>query len=814
MQIKNNILLIFILVLSLVSSKITAEESNLSATEVIVNTENNSVIGKGSVEVKDQEGRVIKADKALYKKSEELLIVEGSVEVFDLDGNIIQTDKAIYNKKNEIITTLLNSKIQMENGYQINSNKIIYNNMEKIISSDQNSVLTDLDGNIITVSMFQHFFEKNLFSSIGKITIIDSKKNKYFFKELHVDTKKREMIGSDVSVVLDEENFGVSKENDPRFVANDIFVSKNKSDLSKGIFTICKKRDEKCPPWSLQAKKISHDKIKKTIYYEHATLKVYDIPVFYFPRFFHPDPTVKRQSGFLTPFFSTSNTVGTGFGLPYYWAINNDRDLTFTPKLYTKSNVLMLNEYRQAFRNNSFLTLDTGYTKGYKDTSPSKPSGSKDHIFAELDLNFDKDESNQNSLSIKIQRTSDRTYFRKHNINTSLVKAENTNLENQIKYSLAKEDMYLDVATNVYQNLREKNKSNQYEYIVPNIMFGKTFLTKNYGIIDFSANALHSKYETNRQKTFLTNDLIWSPASFISKKGFVNAFQGMLRNTNYETRKTKEYKDGDAINELSGVLSYKTSLPLKKEGVNFTNLFTPNFMVRYAPGHMRNLNCSGCTGANTTLNYTNLYSLNKTSEIEDGLSLILGFGYKNNEKREDNSTREKLSLSVGQIFNYETNKDIPTKSSLDQKMSDVVGEINYNFSEIGNIDYKFSLDHNLNDLNYNEISTVLNFGKIEFNLDYLEEQNHRGNEHYASSGITLNFNENNKLSFSTKKNFKTESTELYDLNYQYGIDCLTAGLVYRREFYQDSDLEPKNTLMFTVTFVPFANVNTPPLNQC
>ena len=56
------------------------------------------------------------------------------------------------------------------------------------------------------------------------------------------DTKKREMIGSDVSVVLDEENFGVSKENDPRFVANDIFISKDKSDLSKGVFTVCKKR--------------------------------------------------------------------------------------------------------------------------------------------------------------------------------------------------------------------------------------------------------------------------------------------------------------------------------------------------------------------------------------------------------------------------------------------------------------------------------------------------------------------------------------------------------------------------------------------
>ena len=147
-------------------------------------------------------------------------------------------------------------------------------------------------------------------------------------------------------------------------------------------------------------------------------------------------------------------------------------------------------------------------------------------------------------------------------------------------------------------------------------------------------------------------------------------------------------------------------------------------------------------------------------------------------------------------------------------MSDVVGEINYNFTEIGKIDYKFSIDHNLSEFNYNEVSTELNFGKVQFNLEYLEQQNHIGDEHYASSGVTLNFDDNNKIAFSTKKNFKTNSTELYNLSYQYGIDCLTAGLVYRREFYDDvDDLEPKDTIMFTITFVPFGKVNTPALQQ-
>ena len=231
-------------------------------------------------------------------------------------------------------------------------------------------------------------------------------------------------------------------------------------------------------------------------------------------------------------------------------------------------------------------------------------------------------------------------------------------------------------------------------------------------------------------------------------------------------------------------------------------------MLRYAPGHMRNLSTK-----DVFLNYTNLYSMNKTSEIEDGLSAILGFDFKINEKMNDESDREKFSISLGQVYNFDENIDIPSKSSLDQKMSDVVGEMNYNFSKIGTIGYKFSVDHNLNDLNYNEVSTELNFGKVQFNLNYLEQQNHVGLEHYASSGVSLNFNDNNKLSFSTKKNFKTDSTELYNLSYQYAIDCLTAGLTYRREFYQDVDLEPKDSLMFTITFVPFTKIIAPVRNQ-
>ena len=803
MQIKNKFLIKILLFLSLMlfCSTIYAEEFDISANEIKIDKKNNIVTGLGSVEVIDKEGRVIKANKAIYKKEEEFLSAEGSVKVTDINGNIINSEKSTYDKKNEVIISYKNSNLLLENGYNIKSNQIIYHIGKRLVSSDQKTTFTDTDGNTVVTDMFQYDMEKNLFSSIGKIKVIDINKNKYNFKEIYVDTKSKEMIASDVSVIMDQENFGVNKKSDPRFVSNSASILKNQTTFTKGVFTICKRRGDKCPPWSLQAREIKHDKIKKTIYYDSALLKVYGVPIFYFPKFYHPDPTVKRQSGFLAPFFTDSTITGTGFGLPYFWAIAENRDLTFTPKFYANENILLLNEYRQAFKN-GFLTLDSSYTEGYKNTSSKKTNGSRSHIFTLMEFDLGKNKPYESLFTFKTQKTSNDTYFRAHDINTSLAKSANTNLVNEMNYNFKKDNAFLDIKVQAFEDLRKS--SDRYEYIFPNITFGKNFFSEKLGFLDFKSNAFHRNYEGNKYTTFLNNDVLWSPGSYITEKGFLNTIEGMVKNTNYEAKNTTDLKTDGTVSELSSVVSFKSSLPMEKSGNDFSKTFSPTFMLRYAPGKMKSRRDD-----DVFLNYSNLYSLNKTSEIESGLSTILGFDYNLNKKKSDGTQREKLAISMGQVFNQRKNKDLPLRSSLDQKVSDLVGQVNYNFSDIGNIGYSFSLDNNYSDLNYNEISTGLDFGKIAFNVNYLEQRNHVGNEHYINSGISLDMNENSKLGFSTKKNFKTDSTELYNINYQYEIDCLTAGLEFKREFYADNDIEQKDTLMFVIKFVPFTGVSAP-----
>ena len=145
MPIKSKIITLVLCILNLFifNLDVSADEFNISAVEISVDKKNNIVIGKGSVEATDQEGRLIKADKIIYEKSKEFLTAEGSVLVNDNEGNIIVTNKATYDKMQDIIITFKNSQLNLKEGYKLKSNKILYNNLKRTISSDQKTSQQD-----------------------------------------------------------------------------------------------------------------------------------------------------------------------------------------------------------------------------------------------------------------------------------------------------------------------------------------------------------------------------------------------------------------------------------------------------------------------------------------------------------------------------------------------------------------------------------------------------------------------------------------------------------------------------------------------
>ena len=185
----------------------------------------------------------------------------------------------------------------------------------------------------------------------------------FFFSNGIFNFKEKNFLAGN-SIIRVHKNIFDNKNQDPRLLG---ISSKGEGNITtiKGIFTSCGD-SEKCPPWSIKSEEIIHNKDKRQITYNNAVLQIYDFPVLYFPKFFHPDPSVKRQSGFLRPQLNESSILGSSFYAPYFKVISDSKDLTIRPTLFDKKIYMFQSEYRRRQKVSYLVIADFGLTKGYQ----------------------------------------------------------------------------------------------------------------------------------------------------------------------------------------------------------------------------------------------------------------------------------------------------------------------------------------------------------------------------------------------------------------------------------------------------------------
>ena len=783
-----------------------AENILIEAKKISLDKKNQTTIFEEDVNVLTLQGNNIKSDYATYNKIEEVIKLKKNIIATDKENNIIYSENAEYNKKKDFFKSLGPTKIITSENYTISGKDINFDNNKGFISTNESAVLIDKDNNKIFLDNFSYHIKDYIFKSVGYVKIEDKDGNVYEFSQLYIDTKKREILGTDIKFFGNSEGTKLHKNNKPRIFSNTLNIKEDKSIFNKSVFTMCNYREnDKCPPWTIQATQMLHDSKKKTIYYDNAVVKIYDIPIFYLPKLSHPDPSVKRRSGFLVPSFKNSKVLGQEISIPYFWNINHDKNLTFTPKMFVDENPLFLVEYEQAFKSASLIT-DFGYTKGYKNNSNKKKKGDNSHFFANFKKKFDIFDNSENTLLLKFQNVSDnkKKYIKNYRIDSKIFDNDTPSLENSLEFTHESEESFFNINASVYEDLGVNNSSDKYEYILPEITLDKNLIRNNkIGILDLNSTYKARNYDTNKYTNFLINNFNWNFKDTYFSSGLNTKILGNFKNINYETKNEDLYKD-KTTSEFFGSLGHLTEIKLfKKDGLS-SHFFKPKVLFRYAPGQMRKEESGLKLDPRLAFSMDRLKNVNN---FETGLSTTIGFDYEVKHKNKE------FDFSVAQIINEKENKKMASKTSLDEKLSDLVGEFNLEYNDKISFKYDFLLDQNYNQLNYNEIGTSLNLNSVTLNMGYLIENKHVGDQEYITTGIDFNRNENTHLSFKAKKNLVTDSAEFYNLSYEYMNDCLRAGLVYRREFYNDSEAEPENSLMFKITLSPFAEISSPTFGQ-
>ena len=108
----------------------------------------------------------------------------------------------------------------------------------------------------------------------------------------------------------------------------------------------------------------------------------------------------------------------------------------------------------------------------------------------------------------------------------------------------------------------------------------------------------------------------------------------------------------------------------------------------------------------------------------------------------------------------------------------------------------------LNTFEYNSLLTTMEFGNFTTQFEYLEERGIIGKSNIIENTTEYNFDEQNFISFNTRRNRELDLTEYYDLVYEYKNDCLVAGVKYKKKYYNDADIKPTEELFFSVTIIP------------
>lgn len=253
-------------------------------------------------------------------------------------------------------------------------------------------------------------------------------------------------------------------------------VNERYNQLYKTAVTSCDVCDDGKPPlWQIRARRIIHDKEERQLYFEHAQLRVRDVPILYVPHLRLPDPTVERTSGFLMPSFRRTSELGFGIKVPYFIALRDDRDLTVTPYLSERTKTLEF-RYRQAFVNGE-IELNTAVSRD--DERPGKTRG---YLFGEG--NFDL--RNDFKLKFDIEVTSDNAYLQDYGYSTK------DRLESQLLLSRAKRDEYAAGSLINYQSLRDNEDNSENPTIIGDLFYQKRiFPAAAPGELRFTAN-LHS----------------------------------------------------------------------------------------------------------------------------------------------------------------------------------------------------------------------------------------------------------------------------------------------------------------------------------
>ena len=565
--------------------------------------------------------------------------------------------------------------------------------------------------------------------------------------------------------------------------------------------TSCHVCINKTPLWQIRARKIVQDKFEKQIYFEHAQLRVLDIPVFYLPFMRLPDPSLKRATGLLAPKLKTSSVLNTGIKIPYFIRLNKHKDFTITP-FYSPKTKTIEYRYRQAYTS-GFMLIEGALTR-----DALIPSKNRGYILSDTSLIL----QNGYNLGIQLQAVSDPSYLFEYDF------AQLDRLNTKLELSRSMRYQNSEVKLSNYHSLREnENNATQPTLVAegaiesrlnPDMIKGEIGLEanflKSYRYSDLNndgpdSDTLVDGYDTTRLSLLSNWDHGWEIAN-----GIILHFENEFGLSQYYVQQHADI--GPKATRMFGVGAVGLRWPWYRINSNGgIGIVEPQ--IQLVRSVSSNSAVPNDDSTQVEFDEGNLFRLNRAPGldlIENGSRLNVGLA---GSQFMDSGSN--LSWKIGRVLRSEALSTFPSGSGLSNSISDWL--LATNFQQKNGIELiNRALIASDGVVTKSETSLKVNRNQHQIRATHVEltkDSNISQNQSLSSVALEWNYNLNSNWRSDSKFQFDSNIGRLskLELGLRYENECVNVDLSSSRSFSTSSTLIDKTDFTLSVELTGFSS---------
>lgn len=584
----------------------------------------------------------------------------------------------------------------------------------------------------------------------------------------------------------------------------------NRTILRRGVYSpcdLCRDNPSRAPLWQVKARRVEHDQQAQEVYYRDAWLEVGGIPLFYTPYFSHPDPTVKRKSGFLAPQYSASKTLGSTFTVPYYWAVTPNLDLTFEPTFTTNAGQMIAGEYRQRFARGEIEASASAVSAPRVDDSNNRIGGDefRGHFKGRgrFDINDDW------RWGFDAARSTDDTYLARYRLLRRYGFPSAVTLTSRAYVEGFDGPNYAAVNAYAFQGLRPADDPGQSPIVLP--MFEYSYLSDPRffgGRVNVDANALSILRTDGTDTRRFSVRTGWS-RPYVAPAGDIYTLQAQLQTDLYSVDNANKTSDrtlsgSDGINGRAlPTVGLNWRYPFVRSTESYQQYLEPTAAVYVSPNGGSNRRIPNEDSRSFDLDYTNLLALNRfggVDRVEGGQRVVYGL----TAGMKDFGIRS-VSGFIGQSLQWNTDDFLIAGSGIDHRSSDIVGRVNVVPFANTSLNYAFRLDES----NLDVVRSIAGFSvgppalRIDGSYLFIDRSStpqFSTNVEQLGLRLTTRLTENWSAQVENLRDFAGIGNLRWAANLVYSDECIVAGLFYTRRFIGDRDNPPDSTIFLRVVF--------------